>query len=135
MVKTCIYTILVIDLNTAYCAEIYTNGEIKTLFDLHSTVPHKMKPGGQSALRFSRIRENEIVAWFKRLDGHIDKIGNNFYLLISPIYSKRFINYLKTYNKNKIKEIRNTEYTGINGIYQFINKIENEKRKKKKTIN
>jgi len=34
---------------------------------------------------------------------------------------------LSTYNKQKIKERRNTEYSGITGIYQMVNVLEKEK--------
>ena len=60
--KTKIYTILVIDLDECYCADVYSDGEIVKRFGEHSSVPNKHKKGGQSAARFARIRENEKCA-------------------------------------------------------------------------
>jgi len=105
-----------------------TDGEIKKLINIHSEVPKKHKKGGQSAARFSRIRENEITLWFKRINEYLKSIkSNDIYLGISFIYKSRFINNLSTYNKLKIKRIEKTEYCGITGIHQYINKLESEK--------
>ena len=124
--KTKVYTILVVDLDECYCADVYSDGEIVKRFGEHSSVPNKHKKGGQSAQRFARIRENEIVHWFKRINEYMKPIKNEIYLGISFVYKKRFLNYLNTDNQNKIKEIRRNEYSGLTGIYQYINKL-NEK--------
>ncbi len=123
-ILTVIYTILVIDFNECCCANVYSNGEIKTLFSLRSEVPKKHKKGGQSAARFSRIRENEIVSWFKRINEYLKPVTNQIHLGISSIYYKRFYRYLNTYNKEKILEVTSTEYTNLSGVYQYINKLE-----------
>lgn len=123
------YTILVVDFNDCCCADVYSDSEIKYHFSLHSEVPHKMKVGGQSAKRFSRIRENEIVLWFKKINEYLKSVNSELYIGISPIYEKRFLSYLSTYNKQKIKEINNTEYSNKCGIYQYINFLENKRKK------
>ncbi len=126
--KSLMYTILVIDYDDCCCADVYSDGEIITRFSAHSEVPHKHRKGGQSAARFQRIRDNEITLWFKRINEYLKKIDTDIHLGISPIYKRRFVNTLSTYNNRKIKIVKNTEYTNISGIYQYINKLENERR-------
>ena len=46
---------------------------------------------------------------------------------MSSIYYKRFYNILKTYNKEKIVERYSIEYSGLTGMYQFINQKEQKK--------
>lgn len=125
--KTVIYTILVIDLDECYCADVYSDGEIKKRFAEHSEVPHKHKCGGQSAARFQRIRDSEITLWFKRINEYLKRVNGDIDLGISFVYKARFLSKLSTYNKAKIRMIRKTEYSGLTGIYDQINKIEAEK--------
>ena len=123
---TSIYKILIIDLDECYCADIYSDLEIKKLFQCHSDVPHKHKKGGQSAARFGRIRENQITLWFKRINEYLKQLdGDNLYVGISFVYKERFLSNLSTYNRNKIKDISKSEYGGLTGIYQYIKKLEN----------
>lgn len=105
-------------------ADVYSDGEIDVRFGEHSSVPHKHRKGGQSAARFARARDSEITLWFKRIEEYLKTIDGEFYLGISPIYQKRFIKTLSKINYEKIKEITNTEYSNISGIYQYINKLE-----------
>lgn len=127
--KTKIYTILVVDYDDATCADVYSDGEIDFKFVIHSEVPHKMKKGGQSAKRFSQIRDNEITKWFKRINEYLKVVNKEVYLGISPIYQKRFLKTLSTINQKKFKEISKTEYANESGIYQYINKLEAERSK------
>ena len=125
---TPVYTILIMDLNECYCAEVMSDGEIKKLIQAHSEVPNKHKKGGQSSARFARIRENEITLWFKRINEYLKNIkSEQIYLGISFVYKARFLKHLSTYNLAKIKRIEKTEYGGLTGIYQYINKLETEK--------
>lgn len=127
-VPTPVYTILIMDLCECFCAKVMSDGEIKKLIHLHSEVPKKHKKGGQSAARFSRIRENEITLWFKRINEYLKDVKeDNIYLGISFVYQSRFLKHLSTYNKDKIGRIEKNEYGGITGVYQYINKLENEK--------
>jgi peptide subunit release factor 1 (eRF1) len=82
-----------------------------------------MKVGGQSAARFARIRQNEIIHWFKRINEYLKKIDTELYVGINSIYVNKFKRYLNTYNLQKIKHIDSTEYTDISGIYQYLNKL------------
>jgi len=123
-IKTKLYTILVIDVEDCCCADVYSDAEIKVLFQEHSSVPHKHKKGGQSAARFARIRDSEITLWFKRINEYLKPLNDDIYLGINHVYERRFIKTLSTYNKEKIKEIRSSEYCNLTGIYQYINKLE-----------
>ena len=125
--KSLVYRILVIDYDDCCLAEVYTDGEIVTIFNHHSDVPHKHKCGGQSAARFSRIRQEAIKQWFKRINQYLKQIDGEIIVGISPIYKKRFASYLDSYNQQKIKDFRNTEYANISGIYQMVTKLEKEK--------
>jgi len=127
-IKTLQYTILVIDYEECCCADVYSDGEIKVLFQERSFVDGKMRVGGQSAKRFAQNRDNAITLWFKKIDKLLMELKDKeIYLGISFVYKNRFINTLHTYNKQKIKKINKTEYTNITGIYQFINKLESKK--------
>lgn len=125
--KTIMYAMIVIDLDEAYCANVYSDSEIVKIFDLSSGVDKKQRSGGQSAPRFARIRDNQITHWFKRLDEYLKKVDQELCVAISPIYKNRFEKHLSTYTKQKITRYDNTEYSGLSGIYQYINKLENEK--------
>lgn len=127
-IPTPVYHILILDLNECYCARVMSDGEIQKLIHMHSEVPNKHKKGGQSAARFSRIRDNEITLWFKRINEHLKAVNtDHLYLGVSFVYKARFMNHLSTYNKNKVKRIEKSEYGGITGVYQYINKLEKEK--------
>jgi len=120
---------MVVDLTDAICCDIYSTGEIKTIFNLHSEVPGQHKTGGQSAQRFSRIRDQEIIKWYKRINEYLKPIENrDIKLAINFVYKNRFLKYMHTYNKSKFKEFEKFEYSGMNGIYQYINKVEYQKK-------
>jgi len=125
--KSKVHTILVVDYDCCCCADVYSDGEIKVLFEEHSAVPHKHNKGGQSKDRFRRIRDNEITLWFKRINEYLKPINSDVKLGISSVYKNRFLKTLNTYNKEKIKRVTKTEYSNLSGIYQYINKLENEK--------
>jgi peptide subunit release factor 1 (eRF1) len=118
------YQILVMDYDECFFAKVYSDGEIEEVFHEKSLVPHKHRKGGQSAARFAGTRDVEITHWFKKIDQMLHGVAEEFYLGISSVYSKRFLDTLSTYNQAKIKEIHSTEYTDLCGIYQFISKLE-----------
>ena len=89
----------------------------------HSSVPHKHNKGGQSKERFARIRDNEIVHWFKRVNEYLDDVPGPITLAVSCIYKKRVIKYLSSANAAKIVASYSPEYMDSSGVYQFINKI------------
>jgi len=122
-----VYTICIVDLTECVLADVYSDAEIVKRIDISANIDRPHKTGGQSAQRFARIRENQITQYFKRINEHMKKVDGEIYLGISFVYKKRFLNKLNTYNLNKIKRINKTEYGGMTGIYQFINKLEIEK--------
>jgi peptide subunit release factor 1 (eRF1) len=87
-----------------------------------------MKPGGQSAHRFSQNRDNEITAWFKKIDRYLMKMSGEIIVDMSEVYYKRFYDTLHTYNKAKIIRRFHTSYGGLTGIYQAVHKLEDEKK-------
>lgn len=121
------YKILMIDLDEAYLANVYSDAEIEKVFQMHSEVPHKMRVGGQSAARFARIRDNEITLWYKRINEYLKPIEGPIYVGMNFVYKRRFLNKLSTYNREKIKEISSCEYVGLTGVRQYIKKLENSK--------
>lgn len=121
------YQILVIDLDNTCFAKVYSDGEIEKKWEHHSSVPHKHRKGGQSARRFTRIRENEITLWFKRINEYLKEISGEIIIGCNSIYYKRFYKHLSTTNKNKVVKRLSIEYTGLTGIYQLLKKIENGK--------
>jgi len=123
-IKKFLYNILILDLYEAYCARIYSDGEVEKVFDITSSVPNKHKAGGQSQRRFERIREGCITEWFKRINEHLKEIEGKTFVGISFVYENRFKSYLSTENLNKIEKFDKIEYTGLCGIYQFKSSIE-----------
>ena len=118
------------DFEEAYCANVYTDGEIEKVFHLHSEVPHKMKVGGQSAKRFARIRDNEIKLWYKKLNQYLMRVEGPIFTAISFVYKPNFVKHLHTYVKEKITRYDRHEYGGLTGIYQYIRLLEDEKGNK-----
>jgi len=128
--KTKIYSILVVDLSECTYADIYSDAEIKIIFQDRSDVPNKHHKGGQSAARFARCRDNEITQWFKSINEKLKNVRDEIYLGINSVYQRRFIKTLTTYNQQKIKEVRGTEYTDLSGIFQYMKKLDEERNKK-----
>ncbi len=121
---------MVVDYSECFCANVYSDGEIKTLFSDKSLIPNKQDAGGQSAKRYQRNRELAIVHWFKDINEKLKSVNQEIYVGISSIYYNRFLNYLSTYNKQKIKERVNSEYSDLSGIYQMIKKLDNRVKTK-----
>lgn len=115
------FVVVIIDLNECYCAKIYDDGEIEKIFQINSDVGNKHQQGGQSAQRFSRKREQQIIAYFKEINEKLKDIENNFIIGINFIYKNRFEGYLSTENKNKLIRFETIEYGGMTGCYQFRN--------------
>lgn len=125
--KTLMYSILVVDLSECYFADVFSDGEIKKLFSDDSTVPNKQGSGGQSQPRFQATRHNEIVAWFKKIDRMLMEYDRQVILSINWIHYNRFMEYMHTYNKMKIVQHIRGEYSGLCGIYDTINRLDNRK--------
>jgi len=120
---------VVVDYNDCCCADVYSDGEIKVLFQEASRIHGKTRAGGQSAERYARNRQIQITQWFKKINDYLSDVKTKFKIGISPIYQRRFFNTLSTRNKSYVSEIRNTEYSNLSGIYQFVNKLNAERGK------
>jgi len=122
------YTILVLDLTEAYCADVYTDAEIVKRFGESSLVPGKIKPGGQSAKRYSQNRQNAITQWFKEINRKLLSLNrDNITVCMNDYYYKRFEKYLHPYVKDKIKKKVSYNASGLSGIYDTLNQMENNK--------
>ena len=122
------YSILVLDLSECYFADVYSDSEIKCIFNKQSMIPNKHKKGGQSAKRFAQNRQNAIVQCFKKINLMLKECKQEkIHLGISPIYQKRFMKYLSTNNINRIIHFQPIEYTNISGIYQYVSSLEKDK--------
>ena len=127
--KTLMYTILCVDLSEGFLADVFSDGEIVKLWSDESTVPKKQGQGGQSQPRFHASRDNEIVAWFKKIDRILMDYDRDIVLSINFMHYNRFMSYLHTYNVAKIKQHVRGEYSGLNGVYDCINRLEKDKKK------
>lgn len=121
------YCILVVDLDECYLADIYSDGEVVKLYADTSQVPKKQGQGGQSQPRYQANRSNEIVHWFKAINEVLKQYDRQIILAINHIHNNRFISYLSTYNKQKIMQQISNEYGGLAGVYDTINRIEQQK--------
>ena len=127
--KTLIYTILCVDLDECYLADIYSDGEIVKLYADTSQVPKKQGQGGQSQPRYQANRANEIVHWFKNINEILKQYNREIVLAINWIHYNKFMSYMNTYNAQKIVKQISAEYSGLPGIYDTINRLESTKSK------
>ena len=115
------FVVVIIDLTECYCAKIYDDGEIEKVFEINSDVGNKHQQGGQSAQRFSRIREQQITTYFKRINEKLKRLKEKIVIGINFIYKNRLNKSLSTEVKNNILRWDTTEYGGISGVNQFRN--------------
>lgn len=129
--KMVIYTILVIDYSECYCANVYSDGEVRKVFEETSFIDNKTRQGGQSAPRYERIRRGQIKKWFKNINQWMKGVDSEDIVLgISNVYYSAFKKHLDTYNTQKIKRQRSTGYSGLSGVYDMVNFLEREKNGK-----
>ena len=124
-----IYGLVVMDRRDANIA--YLKGKtIVPLVKTHSEVPGKFKAGGQSAARFSRIREGAAKDHFKKIAEYIKEqfLGNkNLKGIIvgGPGPTKYdFVegDFITTELKNKIIAIKDLSYTGDFGLQELLDR-------------
>ncbi len=123
------YGILVIDSTAATFATLEGN-RLQIVRDETSGVPGKHRAGGQSARRFERLREANILSYFKRVGQH----ANDIFLQIPTLkgliiggpgptkydFEKGdFLNYML---KEKILDTVDTAYTGEQGTDEVVDK-------------
>jgi len=121
------YGILVIDSSATTLATLEGN-HLQILREETSGVPGKHRAGGQSARRFERLREANILSYFKRVGGH----ANETFLSIPTLkgliiggpgptkydFEKGdFLNYML---KEKILDTVDTAYTGEQGVEEVV---------------
>jgi len=124
-----VYGLVVVDRRDANIA--FLKGKtIIPLLKTHSHVPGKQRAGGQSAARFSRLREGAIKDHFKKVAEYIKEqfLGNkNLKGIIvgGPGPSKNdFVDggYITTELKNKIITVKDIGYTGEFGLQELVDK-------------
>jgi len=102
--------------------------QIKTLVEMHSSVPGKFKAGGQSAQRFSRIREEATKEFLNRVNDAAQKefLGlkeMKGILLGGPGNLKNELmnsNYFNNELKEKVVSIQDLSYTGDFGLKELV---------------
>lgn len=123
------YCILVVDLDECYLADVFSDGEIVKLYADTSMVPKKQCQGGQSQPRYQANRANAIVHWFKGINEILKQYDREITLACNWIHYSKFMDYLSTYNKQKIVQQISAEYSGLTGVYDVINRLEYAKTK------
>ncbi len=124
-----IYGLVVIDLRDAHIA-LLKGKTIVPLLKTHSEVPGKFKAGGQSAARFSRLREGAAKDHFKKVGNYMkeqflmmkDLKG---ILLGGPGHTKNEFyegNYITDQVKQKILAIKDLSYTEEFGLQELVDK-------------
>ena len=110
---------------------ILTGERWQTVDTLTSGVAGKHRPGGQSARRFERLRDNELNEYYHRVADYAQKIFIDEYpvkglVIGGPGPTKdTFIReeYLDYRLQNNIISILDTSYTGDEGIREIIDKV------------
>lgn len=115
------FTFVVIDLSETYCANIYDDGEIEKIFQMNSDVSNKHNQGGQSAQRFERNREQQIVKYYKRINDKLKTLKNEIIIGVNFVYKSKLKRYLASEVMNKIIRFETIEYGGVTGAHQFRN--------------
>jgi len=123
------YGIIVIDSTAATLATLEGN-RLQIVREETSGVPGKHRAGGQSARRFERLREANLLSYFKRVGGH----ANDIFLQIPTLkgliiggpgptkydFEKGdFLNYML---QEKILDTVDTAYTSEQGVDEVMDK-------------
>ena len=121
------YGIMVID-STETTLAILEGNRLQIVREETSGIPGKHRAGGQSARRFERLREANILAYFKRIGEH----ANTIFLAVPNLkgliiggpgptkydFEKGdFLNYML---KQKILDTVDTAYTGDQGVEEVV---------------
>jgi peptide chain release factor subunit 1 len=124
------YGLIVLDRREATIGTL-TGKVVEARKHLTSAVPGKIRKGGQSALRFQRLREIAIDDFYKRIGEHATRIllqeDIQSILIGGPSPTKDdFIkgSYLHYELQNKILGAFDVAYTDESGLYELIDKAE-----------
>ena len=120
------YGILLVDTSAATFATL-RGRRLEIVEDITSGIPGKHRAGGQSARRFERLREMQVVEFFKRIGEHANedflKVQNlKCIILGGPGPTKYDFDkgrYLDYRLKEKIVATIDTAYTGEQGIEEI----------------
>jgi len=123
------YGILVIDANAATLATL-EGSRLKIVREETSGIPGKHRAGGQSARRFERLREANLLSYFKRVGQHANEIFLSIPTLKGLImggpgptkydFEKGdFLNYML---KEKILDTVDTAYTEEQGVEEVVDR-------------
>jgi len=121
------YGIILLDSSEATFAAL-TGRRLKIVQEITSGIPGKHRAGGQSARRFERLREMQLIEFFKRVGEH----ANEIFLPISNLkgiilggpgptkldFEKgRYLDYRL---KEKLVAVVDTAYTGEQGVEEIV---------------
>ncbi len=123
------YGIMVIDSTETTIATL-EGSRLRIIREETSGVPGKHRAGGQSARRFERLREANLLAYFKRVGNHANDIflsvPNLKGLIIGgpgptkyDFQKGDFLNYLL---KQKVVDTVDTAYTGEQGVEEVVDR-------------
>ena len=123
------YGILLLDSSEATYATL-TGRRLKIVQEITSGIPGKHRAGGQSARRFERLREMQLIDFFKRVGNHANEIFLSIpdlkgIILGGPGPTKldfekgRYLDYRL---KEKIVAVVDTAYTGEQGVEEIVEK-------------
>jgi len=121
------YGILLLDSSAATFATL-TGRRLEIVQEITSGIPGKHRAGGQSARRFERLREMQIIEFFKRVGNHANEIFLSIpdlkgIILGGPGPTKldfekgRYLDYRL---KEKIVATVDTAYTGEQGVEEIV---------------
>ncbi|MCS7120028.1 MAG: peptide chain release factor aRF-1 [Candidatus Bathyarchaeota archaeon] len=123
------YGIILLDSSGATFATL-KGRRLEIVEDITSGIPGKHRAGGQSARRFERLREMQLIEFFKRIGEH----ANNIFLGIPDLkaiiiggpgptkYDFQDGKFLDYRLKEKIAATVDTAYTGEQGIEEMLEK-------------
>jgi peptide chain release factor subunit 1 len=124
------YGIIVLDGNNFICA-VLTGDKIKIMKKIKPNISNKHNKGGQSAVRFQRIRDIGINQYISKCSEDINdcyitdnKLNVNFIILGGQADLKNQLlddNKLSDLIKKNIKKTLNISSTGMDGLNQIIN--------------
>ena len=121
------YGILVLDANTATFAFL-EGRRLELVREITSGIPGKHRAGGQSAARFQRLREAQMLDYFKRVGRHANEIflenpDLKGIMLGGPGPTKQDFqkgDFLQYTLKEKIIATRDTAYVGEQGVKEVV---------------
>ncbi|MFW9852643.1 MAG: peptide chain release factor aRF-1 [Candidatus Thorarchaeota archaeon] len=125
-----LYGLLVMDNRQATIA-LLRGKKIEILRQKESIVPGKTIKGGQSQMRYQRVRAGLINDWYKSIAENVKELFSKFNLkgmiIGGPGPAKNDFfekDYLETNLKNQVIGIKNTGYTDEQGLEEIVHRSE-----------